>query len=243
MCGGAGHVASQHAMRPRSDIAYPSMPCGPHRGEPCPGMPCGPPTEESHVPACCAATQRGTSHRAASPPGLSWSLQQFKAGILCLIPPPPSGEVQHSSLGLGAARTGRCLRGAARGFTWVSREMEATLPAVAEELLKEIQKAFQETAHVPDDLLLALKFVFGSSAVAALDLVDQHSVTRIVSSSGRAVYQAQCILSSPCSSSSRPAGLDTSRAVPLRATGFTFLLRKPLEESDGDKLGLVPVSA
>ncbi|XP_037736197.2 zinc finger SWIM domain-containing protein 7 isoform X3 [Chelonia mydas] len=189
MCGGAGHVASQHAMRPRSDIAYPSMPCGPHRGEPCPGMPCGPPTEESHVPACCAATQRGTSHRAASPPGLSWSLQQFKAGILCLIPPPPSGEVQHSSLGLGAARTGRCLRGAARGFTWVSREMEATLPAVAEELLKEIQKAFQETAHVPDDLLLALKFVFGSSAVAALDLVDQHSVTRIVSSSGRAVYQ------------------------------------------------------
>ncbi|XP_043387139.1 zinc finger SWIM domain-containing protein 7 isoform X6 [Chelonia mydas] len=112
-----------------------------------------------------------------------------EAGILCLIPPPPSGEVQHSSLGLGAARTGRCLRGAARGFTWVSREMEATLPAVAEELLKEIQKAFQETAHVPDDLLLALKFVFGSSAVAALDLVDQHSVTRIVSSSGRAVYQ------------------------------------------------------
>ncbi|XP_074930162.1 zinc finger SWIM domain-containing protein 7 isoform X2 [Chelonoidis abingdonii] len=34
-----------------------------------------------------------------------------------------------------------------------------------------------------------LKFVFGSSAVAALDLVDQHSVTRIVSPSGRAVYQ------------------------------------------------------
>ncbi|XP_073171998.1 zinc finger SWIM domain-containing protein 7 isoform X4 [Lepidochelys kempii] len=213
-------------------------------------MPCGPPTEESHVPACRVGTQRGTCPRAASLPGLSWSLQQFKdfhkTGILCLIPPPPSGEVQHSSLGLGAARTGRCLQGAARGFTWVSREMEATLPAVAEQLLKEIQKAFQETAHVPDDLLLAhenmktlripfrgsptcqqlspvsrlspevgagigcpvgepeerrendqcaslllirLKFVFGSSAVAALDLVDQHSVTRIVSSSGRAVYQ------------------------------------------------------
>ncbi|XP_050785003.1 zinc finger SWIM domain-containing protein 7 isoform X4 [Gopherus flavomarginatus] len=40
----------------------------------------------------------------------------------------------------------------------------------------------------PGDLAW-LKFVFGSSAVAALDLVDQHSVTRIVSPSGRAVYQ------------------------------------------------------
>ncbi|XP_067421963.1 zinc finger SWIM domain-containing protein 7 [Emydura macquarii macquarii] len=67
--------------------------------------------------------------------------------------------------------------------------MEATLPAVAEELLKEIKKAFQETSHVPDDLLLALKFIFGSSAVAALDLVDQHSVTRVMSPSGRTVYQ------------------------------------------------------
>ncbi|XP_006138762.1 zinc finger SWIM domain-containing protein 7 isoform X2 [Pelodiscus sinensis] len=67
--------------------------------------------------------------------------------------------------------------------------MEATLPAVAEELLREIKKAFQETSHVPDELLLALKFIFGSSAVAALDLVDQHSVSRVVSPSGRAVYQ------------------------------------------------------
>ncbi|XP_074746501.1 zinc finger SWIM domain-containing protein 7 isoform X2 [Strix uralensis] len=32
--------------------------------------------------------------------------------------------------------------------------MDSTLPAVAEELLKEIKKAFQETSHVPDDLLL-----------------------------------------------------------------------------------------
>ncbi|CAM5164493.1 unnamed protein product [Eretmochelys imbricata] len=156
------YVPSQHAVRPRSDIAYPSMPCGPPQ-------------------------KRAMSQHAVRP--------HREAGILCLIPPPPSGEVQHSSLGLGAARTGSCpsfsLPSAVliTGFTWVSREMEATLPVVAEQLLKEIQKAFQETAHVPDDLLLALKFVFGSSAVAALDLVDQHSVTRIVSSSGRAVYQ------------------------------------------------------
>ncbi|XP_015277558.1 PREDICTED: zinc finger SWIM domain-containing protein 7 [Gekko japonicus] len=67
--------------------------------------------------------------------------------------------------------------------------MDATLPAVAEELLREIKKAFQETSHVPDDLLSALKFVFGASAVPALDLVDHQSVTRIVSPSGRTVYQ------------------------------------------------------
>ncbi|XP_035198874.1 zinc finger SWIM domain-containing protein 7 isoform X2 [Oxyura jamaicensis] len=32
--------------------------------------------------------------------------------------------------------------------------MGSTLPAVAEELLREIKRVFQETAHVPDDLLL-----------------------------------------------------------------------------------------
>uniref|UniRef100_M3XH52 Zinc finger SWIM-type containing 7 n=1 Tax=Latimeria chalumnae TaxID=7897 RepID=M3XH52_LATCH len=34
-----------------------------------------------------------------------------------------------------------------------------------------------------------LKFVFGPSAVHALDLIDQHSVTRITSPSRRTVYQ------------------------------------------------------
>ncbi|KAJ7308790.1 hypothetical protein JRQ81_008055 [Phrynocephalus forsythii] len=67
--------------------------------------------------------------------------------------------------------------------------MDATLPAVAEELLKEIGRAFQESARVPDNLLSALKFVFGPSAVPALDLVDRHSVTCAVSPSGRMVYQ------------------------------------------------------
>ncbi|XP_009462816.1 PREDICTED: zinc finger SWIM domain-containing protein 7 isoform X1 [Nipponia nippon] len=68
--------------------------------------------------------------------------------------------------------------------------MDSTLPAVAEELLKEIKKAFRETSHVPDDLLLGLKFIFGPSAVPALDLVDQRSVTRVMSPSGRTAYQA-----------------------------------------------------
>ncbi|KAM9218319.1 zinc finger SWIM domain-containing protein 7 isoform 2-T2 [Leptosomus discolor] len=67
--------------------------------------------------------------------------------------------------------------------------MNTILPAVAEELLKEIKKAFQETSHVPDDLLLGLKFIFGPSAVPALDLVDQRSVTRVTSPSGRTAYQ------------------------------------------------------
>ncbi|XP_069082390.1 zinc finger SWIM domain-containing protein 7 isoform X3 [Pleurodeles waltl] len=67
--------------------------------------------------------------------------------------------------------------------------METLLPAVAEELLKEVKKAFVETSHIPDELLLALKFVFGSSALYALDLVDQHCVTRITSPSGRVVFQ------------------------------------------------------
>ncbi|XP_042298609.1 zinc finger SWIM domain-containing protein 7 isoform X2 [Sceloporus undulatus] len=34
-----------------------------------------------------------------------------------------------------------------------------------------------------------LKFIFGASAVPALDLVDRQSVTRVVSPSGRTVYQ------------------------------------------------------
>ncbi|XP_066057851.1 zinc finger SWIM domain-containing protein 7 [Chamaea fasciata] len=65
----------------------------------------------------------------------------------------------------------------------------STLPAVAEELLREIKKAFQETSQVPDDLLLGLKFIFGPSAVPALDLVDQRSVTRVRAPSGRTLYQ------------------------------------------------------
>ncbi|NXC01930.1 ZSWM7 protein, partial [Orthonyx spaldingii] len=42
---------------------------------------------------------------------------------------------------------------------------------------------------VPDELLLGLKFIFGPCAVPALDLVDQRSVTRVRSPSGRTLYQ------------------------------------------------------
>ncbi|NXG53726.1 ZSWM7 protein, partial [Psilopogon haemacephalus] len=67
--------------------------------------------------------------------------------------------------------------------------MDCTLPAVAEELLKEIKKAFQETSHGRAMFSSRLKFIFGPSAVPALDLVDRHSVTRVVAPSGRIAYQ------------------------------------------------------
>ncbi|XP_059991345.1 zinc finger SWIM domain-containing protein 7 [Lagenorhynchus albirostris] len=64
-----------------------------------------------------------------------------------------------------------------------------TLPAVVEELLSEMTAAARDGAPIPDEHLLSLKFVFGSSAVQALDLVDRQSVTLISSPSGRRVYQ------------------------------------------------------
>ncbi|XP_030779152.1 zinc finger SWIM domain-containing protein 7 isoform X1 [Rhinopithecus roxellana] len=43
--------------------------------------------------------------------------------------------------------------------------------------------------YVPDEYLLSLKFLFGSSATQALDLVDRQSITLISSPSGRHAYQ------------------------------------------------------
>ncbi|XP_027283019.1 zinc finger SWIM domain-containing protein 7 isoform X6 [Cricetulus griseus] len=79
--------------------------------------------------------------------------------------------------------------------------MAVTLPEVVEELLSEMAAAVRDgarstargllnsTPHVPDEHLSSLKFVFGSSAIQALDLVDRESVTLISSPSGRRVYQ------------------------------------------------------
>ncbi|XP_074528929.1 zinc finger SWIM domain-containing protein 7 [Halichoeres trimaculatus] len=67
--------------------------------------------------------------------------------------------------------------------------MSSFLPAVAQQLFRDIQKTYQETSQIPDDLLIALKFVFGSCALQALDLVDQRSVTCVSSPSGRKVFQ------------------------------------------------------
>ncbi|MEQ2305887.1 Zinc finger SWIM domain-containing protein 7 [Ameca splendens] len=68
-------------------------------------------------------------------------------------------------------------------------KMRSLLPAVAEQLFRDIRKIYEETTQIPDDLLIALKFVFGSCALQALDLVDQRSVTCLSSPSGRKVFQ------------------------------------------------------
>ncbi|KAG7516202.1 zinc finger SWIM domain-containing protein 7 [Solea senegalensis] len=67
--------------------------------------------------------------------------------------------------------------------------MHSLLPTVADQLFRDIQKTYQETSQIPDDLLIALKFIFGPCALPALDLVDQHSVTCLSSPSGRKVFQ------------------------------------------------------
>ncbi|XP_008300050.1 zinc finger SWIM domain-containing protein 7 [Stegastes partitus] len=67
--------------------------------------------------------------------------------------------------------------------------MRSMLPAVAEQLFRDIQKTYQETSQIPNDLLIALRFVFGSCALQALDLVDQRSVTCLSSPSGRKAFQ------------------------------------------------------
>ncbi|XP_035316278.1 LOW QUALITY PROTEIN: zinc finger SWIM domain-containing protein 7 isoform X1 [Cricetulus griseus] len=67
--------------------------------------------------------------------------------------------------------------------------MAVTLPEVVEELLSEMAAAVRDGARIPDEHLSSLKFVFGSSAIQALDLVDRESVTLISSPSGRRVYQ------------------------------------------------------
>ncbi|XP_068456523.1 zinc finger SWIM domain-containing protein 7 [Clinocottus analis] len=67
--------------------------------------------------------------------------------------------------------------------------MRSFLPAVAEQLFRDIQKTHQETSQIPDDLLIALKFVFGPCALQALDLVDQRAVTCLSSPSGRKAFQ------------------------------------------------------
>ncbi|XP_039083273.1 zinc finger SWIM domain-containing protein 7 [Hyaena hyaena] len=64
-----------------------------------------------------------------------------------------------------------------------------TLPAVVEELLSEMAAAVQENARIPDEHLSSLKFIFGPSAIQALDLVDRQSITLISSPSGRRAYQ------------------------------------------------------
>ncbi|KAM4044487.1 zinc finger SWIM domain-containing protein 7 isoform 1-T1 [Anomaloglossus baeobatrachus] len=70
-----------------------------------------------------------------------------------------------------------------------SDDMDLTLPSAAEELLREIKRRYQETSQISDEHLLGLKFIFGPTALYALDLVDQRSVTHLTSPSGRSTFQ------------------------------------------------------
>uniref|UniRef100_A0A3Q3FMM7 Zinc finger, SWIM-type containing 7 n=1 Tax=Labrus bergylta TaxID=56723 RepID=A0A3Q3FMM7_9LABR len=63
------------------------------------------------------------------------------------------------------------------------------LPPVAEQLFRDIQKAFLETMISLSLTSVRLKFVFGPCALQALDLVDQRSVTCVSSPSGREAFQ------------------------------------------------------
>ncbi|KAG9486031.1 hypothetical protein GDO78_008887 [Eleutherodactylus coqui] len=67
--------------------------------------------------------------------------------------------------------------------------MAFTLLSAAEELLREIKQNYQETSQISDEHLLGLKFIFGPTALYALDLVDQCSVTHVTSPSGRSTFQ------------------------------------------------------
>ncbi|XP_048046016.1 zinc finger SWIM domain-containing protein 7 isoform X6 [Megalobrama amblycephala] len=67
--------------------------------------------------------------------------------------------------------------------------MDSSLRSVAEQLLKDLQRTYSETNQIPDDLLIALRFVFGPCALQALDLVDQRSVTCVSSPSSRKAFQ------------------------------------------------------
>uniref|UniRef100_I3K4V9 Zinc finger, SWIM-type containing 7 n=1 Tax=Oreochromis niloticus TaxID=8128 RepID=I3K4V9_ORENI len=58
-----------------------------------------------------------------------------------------------------------------------------SLPVIAERELRDVIIDKSEQA------LIVLKFVFGSCALQALDLVDQHSVTCLTSPSGRKAFQ------------------------------------------------------
>uniref|UniRef100_A0A3P9MEH0 Zinc finger, SWIM-type containing 7 n=1 Tax=Oryzias latipes TaxID=8090 RepID=A0A3P9MEH0_ORYLA len=63
--------------------------------------------------------------------------------------------------------------------------MRSFLPAVAEQLFRDIQQTYHETSRSKK----RHPFVFGSCALPALDLVDHRSVTCLSSPSGRKAFQ------------------------------------------------------
>ncbi|XP_030392552.1 zinc finger SWIM domain-containing protein 7 isoform X2 [Gopherus evgoodei] len=185
---------SQHAVRPGCNPSPPSMPCGPavtcplpawpeaqQRGTSPPSVRAAPPPEEPRPSTLCGPAERQTSYQIGNPNIPAYCAALQRGGKPCLIPPLPSGKVQQSSLTLEQLR-----QVATCGEL---PEVQLSVEEDGGHFACSSRGAFErDKKGFPGDLAW-LKFVFGSSAVAALDLVDQHSVTRIVSPSGRAVYQ------------------------------------------------------
>ncbi|XP_021357252.1 zinc finger SWIM domain-containing protein 7-like isoform X1 [Mizuhopecten yessoensis] len=65
----------------------------------------------------------------------------------------------------------------------------SVLYSVTEQLLKEVEHSYKSTGRLTDEILSALQFVFQTTLLPALDLVDQRNVTRLSSPSGRIIYQ------------------------------------------------------
>ncbi|XP_064612909.1 zinc finger SWIM domain-containing protein 7-like [Liolophura sinensis] len=59
----------------------------------------------------------------------------------------------------------------------------------AEQLLEEVRRVYTQNGSLTDELLSALNFVFQAPLLPALDLVDNSHVTRLVSPSGRCLFQ------------------------------------------------------
>ncbi|XP_071179091.1 zinc finger SWIM domain-containing protein 7-like isoform X1 [Mytilus edulis] len=63
------------------------------------------------------------------------------------------------------------------------------IKSVGEELWKEVENAYTDSGKITDEILSALSFVYQSSLLPALDLVDHRNVSHMTSPSGRSIYQ------------------------------------------------------
>ena len=61
---------------------------------------------------------------------------------------------------------------------------------IREQLFSEVGRVYKETKTLPDTVLSALHFMFpGGSLVQAMDLVEKQAISKLVSPSGRCMYQ------------------------------------------------------
>ncbi|XP_041377369.1 zinc finger SWIM domain-containing protein 7-like isoform X2 [Gigantopelta aegis] len=61
--------------------------------------------------------------------------------------------------------------------------------SVGDKLIHEAENIFKEKGHLTDEILSALRFVYQTPLLPALDLTDNKAVTMVISPSGRKLYQ------------------------------------------------------